>query len=145
MHAHTLPHSVASTRDRCVDNVGGPLHLFLKAWLSTSTGDCREKGGSQKPNVSVVGMKASNMPTTLKELLLIQHECRVHNRSQNPIASTSTGDSYGRKVVSQSTEYAYEFYLGQNVSDVTWITLTSLVWAYRILSFLNYLKRGFRK
>ena len=30
MHAHTLPPSVASTRDRCVDNVGGPLHLLSK-------------------------------------------------------------------------------------------------------------------
>jgi len=78
-----------------------------------------EKRWIPKPNVSVVGMKASNMPTTLKELLLIQHECRDYNYSQNPIASTSTGDSYGRIVASQSAQNAYEFYLGQNVSDVT--------------------------
>ena len=45
----------------------------------------------------------------------------------------------------QNSKYAYEFYLGHSVSDVTWNTLTSLIWAYRILSFLNYLKRGFQK
>ena len=61
----------------------------------------------------------------------------------NPNSFLQYWDSYGRKVASQSTEYAYEFYLGQNVSDVTWITLTSLIWAYRILSILNYLKRAF--
>ena len=92
----------------------------------------------------MVGMKASNMPTTLKELLLIQHECRVYNRSQNPIASTCTGDSYGRKVASQSAEYAYEFYLGQNVSDVTWITLTS-VYGHSVYSHFELLEDGFSK
>ncbi|WVZ75530.1 hypothetical protein U9M48_023575 [Paspalum notatum var. saurae] len=56
MHAHTLPHNVASTRDRRVDNVGGPPHLFLKASTFHRIGNCREKGGSQNrmSNVSDV-------------------------------------------------------------------------------------------